>query len=442
MQKMKKLNKGISLMTLVIAVVIMLIITSVLVYSTNNSIKMKRLNDMYNDITLLQDKVSNYYTQYGKIPALKEIDITIPQASRNPNDNGQYYVIDLEAMENITLTYGQGFYESKSGGFNTDTYIINGQSHEIYYAKGINYEGTKYYTKPGNYTKVDVPAIVEGTTIPKGFYYVGGTKDSGLIISDSSEDANKGESWEVAKTLKGNQFVWIPVENIADFKTYEGYSNKALQGYLSNCTEPSTRGYANEIEEYNSMKASVVANKGFYIARYETGKENNKPVSKQGANVWTSIPWGTSMSDIGTTGAVYQSQNMYTNKNTYGVTSTLCYGVQWDAVMAFIDPAYKTGTCDVETSFVANSTGKGNYSGTIALAGSSSNYVQKNIYDLAGNVYEWTMEESSSKLDILRVGRGGSDSNGLDTPASNRINYTPDYAQNDRRIPSSTLFII
>ena len=292
-------------------------------------------------------------------------------------------------------------------------------------------------------------AIQDGVTIPKGFYYVGGTKDSGLIISDSSEDAGKGESWEVAKTLKGNQFVWIPVENIADFKTYEGYYNKKLYPEFSNYIEPCASGYPTEVEEYNSMKASVKANKGFYIARYEAGKENDKLVSKQGANVWTSIPWGTRMSDIGTTGAVYQSQNMYTDKNTYGVNSTLCYGVQWDAVMAFIDPAYKTGTCDVDNSFVANSTGKGNYDedantnswkGNIALAGSSSDYAQKNIYDLAGNAREWTMEADSSDG---RLARGGDyRNNGSDYPASSCLGFIPDAALSSTRFSPCTLSVM
>ncbi|MFR8104696.1 MAG: type II secretion system protein [Clostridia bacterium] len=292
-------------------------------------------------------------------------------------------------------------------------------------------------------------AIQDGVTIPKGFYYVGGTKDSGLIISDSSEDAGKGESWEVAKTLKGNQFVWIPVENIADFKTYEGYYNKKLDTQFSNYIEPYASGYPTEVEEYNSMKASVKANKGFYIARYEGGKENDKLVSKQGANVWTSIPWGTRMSDIGTTGAVYQSQNMYTDKNTYGVNSTLCYGVQWDAVMAFIDPAYKTGTCDVDNSFVANSTGKGNYDedantnswkGNIALAGSSSDYAQKNIYDLAGNAREWTMEAYSNDG---RLTRGGDyRNNGSDYPASFCLGFIPDAAFSSTRFSPCTLSVM
>ena len=110
---------------------------------------------------------------------------------------------------------------------------------------------------------------------------------------------------------------------------------------------------------------------------------------------------------------------MYADKEKYGVTSTLIYGVQWDAIMAWLDPAYTTGTCDTENSFVANSTGKGYYGqSSPTTTGSDANYAVKNIYDLAGNVYEWTMEAYGS---TYRVFRGGCyDGSGELSPASSR----------------------
>ena len=112
---------------------------------------------------------------------------------------------------------------------------------------------------------------------------------------------------------------------------------------------------------------------------------------------------------------------MYTKSETCGVTSTLCYGVQWDAVMQFLDSSYvkADGKC---SSIVSNSTRKGNYSGSISTTGY---YAEKNIYDLAGNVYEWTMEAYDSSY---RVGRGGGYGGyGSRYPASYRSSFTPDY---------------
>ena len=121
----------------------------------------------------------------------------------------------------------------------------------------------------------------------------------------------------------------------------------------------------------------------------------------------------------GTTGgAVEISRNFDTANNYTSVTSTLIYGVQWDAIMNFIDPNYITNAeiglpnC-VSNSFVRNSTGKGNYNedvntnswkGEVTICGSSDSYRVNNIYDLAGNVFEWTMESYSTNI---RVGRGG-----------------------------------
>ena len=150
------------------------------------------------------------------------------------------------------------------------------------------------------------------------------------------------------------------------------------------------------------------------------------------------------MTEIGTDGAVAKSKGMYTDKSTYGVTSTLIYGTQWDAIMAWIDPEYKKedGNCN---SFVSNSTGKGNYkdddnSNNPTICGSSDNYRVKNIYDLAGNVYEWTMEANST---VDRVIRGGYYStSGSNTPASNRFTYPPDVSSSYKRFPFSFVFIM
>ena len=143
------------------------------------------------------------------------------------------------------------------------------------------------------------------------------------------------------------------------------------------------------------------------------------------------------MTSIGTDGAVAKAQGMYKNKEEYAVTSTLIYGTQWDAIMAWIDPAYKTISCEAD-SFVRNSEGKGNYNesantndwkGDVATCGISDDYRVKNIYDLAGNVREWTMEASSAND---RVSRGGYYyGTGSDYPASYRGNHSPDYDSND-----------
>ena len=295
----------------------------------------------------------------------------------------------------------------------------------------------------------DDEVIVNTVKIPKGFYYVGGAKDTGLVISDNRADENKysSENWPdqanipsgfSAETgtngqiepIVGNQFVWVPVEDSYNFTTYCGYYDGDFDSStFADCSEPAPEGsrYEAEETEYNSMKTSVETNNGFYVARFEASEgTGSKAESKPGVEPWRYIEWGNSMTEIGTEGAVYKSQNMYTDKNTYGVTSTLIYGAQWDAIMNWLDPKYSTATakdpCDPESIVVKSE--YGNHSGDVANCGAYDNDKLKNIYDLCGNLGEWTMEAYSS---VSRVGRGGDFLNsGSEAPVSIRYYYDPD----------------
>ena len=219
---------------------------------------------------------------------------------------------------------------------------------------------------------------------------------------------------------------------------YEGYTTDGVnyvtypQDYLSTGTSKeagsvpivsesgsASNNYVNGTTESIAMYKSVKDNKGFYIARYEAGTELTdeqladysgspgwaadelleqdgtiKPLSKAGLVPWAGVCFGGSVYDTASDGlpgddtadgAVKISRGMYTKSESCGVTSTLCYGVQWDAVVQFTnDPS--TRDYDVD--------------GTIKKTGQ---HAVKNIYDLAGNLMELTMEGS----DQYRIARGG-----------------------------------
>ena len=179
--------------------------------------------------------------------------------------------------------------------------------------------------------------------IPVGFAIVPGLDDvsEGLVISDIANDTEN----------QGNQFVWVPVTDINNFKTIAGYQNGNLQNITNfSQSEPYIDGYSTEQQEYNEMKSSVEKNQGFYIGRYEAGVEGNTEVVKKNMTVHNNISWGANMKD-GNGGAVLLSKEFAGDKGYTSVTSTLCYGVQWDATMQFMDNNYINGTCS-DTSYI------------------------------------------------------------------------------------------
>ena len=252
-------------------------------------------------------------------------------------------------------------------------------------------------TKPEKWAST-VTAISDGkggvVPLPDKFYYVGGNLDTGIVISDK-----QGDTLDSSGINMGNQFVWIPVSNGEDFKNtlFDPNTGKPTTGAEeSGFVEPYTQGYDGEKEEYNTMKTQVMKYGGFYIGRYEAGVNNTKlrtettpvqsAVCKAGVAPYNFLPWGKSMSDIdsefvatgisekSTKGAVYVAKNMYSTSDS--VSSTVVYGCQWDAMCVYI----------------GNFTRKESEKSSLGLTGSTSSDVVKNIYDLAGNCSEWTME--------------------------------------------------
>lgn len=287
----------------------------------------------------------------------------------------------------------------------------------------------KYEYEAPNGKKVTIPAgfavsQVEGEN----------TIEEGLVIIDKS----------------GNEFVWVPVDydkekdDFAEvFVRRPGYASGSIQTSIFEtlCGEADSTGNNTDSriqesettqKESREMYASVEENGGFYIGRYEAGKENGKVVVKRGVGVYNNVTWSKNRkmneeeivqgTEDNSDGAVELARNFDTENGYTDVTSTLTYGVQWDAIMAWIDPAYKTGSC-VENSFVRDSTGKGYYGhqSSPTVTGASANYAVKNIYDLAGNVYEWTMESYGISFRSLRGG-GYDTTLGFTNPVSSRLN--------------------
>lgn len=153
-------NKAITLVTLVLTIALILLISGTMGYYTKSGLELQKVNNMYSDIEQMQSKVDEYYIKNNELPVIKDVPINFSN-SANINDNENYYIIDLYKLGSMNLNYGKMFENVKNEKNTntqenyTDIYILNEQSHTIYYLEGIKYENKTYYTKPVEYTKIN-----------------------------------------------------------------------------------------------------------------------------------------------------------------------------------------------------------------------------------------------------------------------------------------------
>ena len=253
---------------------------------------------------------------------------------------------------------------------------------------------------------------VENVVIPEGYYYVGGTKAKGIVISDNVADKELDKGKEnVRRDLAGNQWVWVPVETPSSLYTTvtEGvalagstgvkttkYTNSAIisgmtrvkPGDTSSFREPDILTNAGAktaetmVSEYEEMIASLEKYKGFYIGRYELTANGEKTGATQNKNWYT----------------------LYKNCTTLAtgskVKTRMIWGLQWDATCKWLDSSgFNITNSSAWANYADSITGHGTEQNT----GFSESWKANNIYDFAGNCEEFTQEAYDA---YYRVSRG------------------------------------
>lgn len=144
-RKVKRNERGIAMITLVITVLLIVIISSALAKNSYDSLQLANLTKLDNDVKMLNDRIAAYYVQYGRLPTYGEAYSrnTIKEKidDLSPNDGDSYYIIDLSELDNLTLNYGENYLTSSN-----DVYIVNEESHIVYYLKGVKHSGKVYHT--------------------------------------------------------------------------------------------------------------------------------------------------------------------------------------------------------------------------------------------------------------------------------------------------------
>ena len=173
--------------------------------------------------------------------------------------------------------------------------------------------------------------------------------------------------------------------------------------------------YANDFnyaQDKTDIETSINKYKGFYVGRYETTINNGTIGSQKGATVltaYTKLPNDKYYRWYG----LYKAQkDLYGNNSN--VFSSMITSKEWNTIMTF------TGYGDAKRA-TSTYTTKPDLSGS-AYKGTTDTYdLTKNIYDLAGNVNEWTLKASNT---YGRVNRGGICSNDGDSASYAGISFT------------------
>ena len=262
--------------------------------------------------------------------------------------------------------------------------------------------------------------------------------DNGLVIEDGN----------------GNQYVWVEVPKNAtvyhtaglnitnftddeytkienDLHTYTSVYRNGTEHKDTWVADNNNTGWFTESEYYaqkKTMLKSVYQNGGFYVGRYETGID----ASKQKQRIFNANSEKLTIHDVTQTPVIKANAYPYTwvnrtqaqvlakNMNSGTKTSSLMFGVQWDLILAFMHTKgnvsnkeinvdstnlgnYQNNTWNITNKDVKYSTDDGiNYNNcpyekkqeenVLLTTGSSEKFAHMNIYDIAGNVWEYTLE--------------------------------------------------
>ena len=247
--------------------------------------------------------------------------------------------------------------------------------------------------------------------IPEGFKIA---EDSALTV----------QGGVVIEDKDGNQFVWVPVATIADYKR-TAYSTN-IETEETDTTTNSVKIKYNSDDDYyftealpEDEKTSVDTYKGFYIGRYEAGDKESTEAktlrSSADATKTVTIKANQAPYNLVTRAQAISLAEGFATKQVYKAKTKLVSSYAWDTTIAFIQKV---------NSDYGSSTPQGNYADTkityVDITGTSQTKAKPsavlvptgqttpvcNIYDMGGNVWEWTTELCSD-INGVYSNRGG-----------------------------------
>ena len=303
---------------------------------------------------------------------------------------------------------------------------------------GIRAEGESTQIDTSKWDTVNRVNIVNDTEgipvpVPKGYTAssIDGehTVNTGFVIYEGTESVTEENKDSAQKTR--NQWVWVPVTNMSDiyFTDSKGKKHGQLWNFSttgrtkmsysegSGYREPDVLTYYDKstylpkmlteeeqinlgVEmqtEFERTINSIEKYGGFYIGRYETGD-----LSKQKAKVVK----GNEDIHTQTWYTMYRKSKEILQNENGNVRTSMIWGSLWDHTLNWLVTSGNKTYADMK-----DSTSWGNYynstvdgHGSRRPTGYREEWKANNIYDMAGNVWDWTLEAYNTGY---RVSRGG-----------------------------------
>ena len=425
-QKTSNSNKGITLVALVITIVILIILATVAInFAFGNNGLINRASDAKeyyaNDTAYTEEALSNVESYIdgiiGENGGSGTDDPTLPDGW----DGNK--VTPVISADRVTVPVPNGYTASSVATENT----VSGGF--------VVYEGTEAVTDSNvdtaktsrnQFVWVPVDDISKMAKVTSGIDSNGRTNYQAKLYDFSASGATEKTSYGQETTSYREPDV-VTGNSSGTGTRYDGSST-----YLEILDLSSSSDFKTQLqEEFNEMIESVDTYGGFYIGRYETGNlassVGTKPVVVQ------------ERTDIGSANWYYQYQNSKLIKANENVESTMIWGNMWDRTLIWLAEENEAtdGVNGKSYAEITNSSDWGNHrnnteegAGSKQSTGYSENWKTNNIYDLAGNVLDWTIEAYDT---YGRVDRGGYyDNSGSNNPASNCGSTSPSYSDSFR----------
>ena len=415
---MKK-NKGITLVALVVTIVVLLILAGV-------SINLVLGNN-------------------GIIAKAKDAETKSAEASQNDLKGMNGLVSEMEGALAGNGSTGSGSGNGGAGGSGADTKVPAEATAE-----------TAPYFPDNTFTKkegtIDTGLVIQDASgneyvwvvVPKSLY-----NNTNYNSNNTKKPSSSTDYANIEYCLQ--QYTVTYRNGTSFFDVY--YADDKNVGWFADATA------YNNLK--NSMLKSVYENGGFYVGRYEAGIDTTTGTNRTSIESQVDGKYPVPTTAPVTKADAYpytyvtrtQAQNLASNVNSGTKTSSLMFGVQWDLVLAFM---HNKGNIE-DSTLTSNSTTIGNYynstfdldrgkyaqfgqlgntwknfdsaldsivvsnettgkmkkteqnsyqNGILLTTGGTEQSKVMNIYDIAGNVCEWTLEKTSNTYDQC-VARGG-----------------------------------